>query len=94
LWFTETQNRAAGRGGNNYSGYSNPALDSLIHQAEQEPDAARRAALTGQATRMAVAELPFIPLLFTRLSWGLRQDLTMAPRADGATLAAHVRPAN
>ena len=90
----ETQNRAEGRGGNNYGGFSNPALDKLIHQAEQELDGTRRADLTAQATRMAVADLPIIPLLFTRLSWGLRSDLVMTPRADGATFAAQVRSAH
>jgi peptide/nickel transport system substrate-binding protein len=89
----ETQNRVEGRGGNNFSGFSNPVLDKLIHQSEQELDDARRTALTAQATRMAVADLPFIPLLFTRLSWGMRHDLAMTPRADGATFAAQVRSA-
>lgn len=89
----ETQNRAAGRGGNNYSGYSNPALDTLVQSAEQELDATRRAQLVEQATRIAINDVALVPLLFTKAYWGMRKSLTMAPRADAFTFAATVRPA-
>jgi peptide/nickel transport system substrate-binding protein len=87
----ETQNRPAGRGGNNFSGYSNPELDGLIHAAEQELDPAKRSALVEQATRMAAGDLVFVPLLFSKNYWGLRKGLTMTPRADAFTFAASVR---
>jgi len=90
----ETQDRTAGRGANNFSGYSNPALDTLIRRAEQELDPAKRAELVEQASRMAMAELPMIPVVFTKNIWGLRKALTLVPRADGFTFAADIKPAD
>ena len=90
----ETQSRERGRGGNNFSGYSNPELDGLVHQAEQELDAGKRAALVEQATRLAVHDVAFVPLLFSKNFWGMRKDLAMVPRADGFTFAATVHSGN
>ena len=89
----ETQDRNAGRGGNNYSGYSNPELDKLIHAAEQELDPAKRAALVEQATRLAITDVAVVPVLYTKNIWGMRKGLTMTPRADAFTMAATVRSA-
>jgi peptide/nickel transport system substrate-binding protein len=86
----ETQNREAGRGGNNFTGYSNPELDKLIHAAEQELDPAKRSALVEQATRIAVHDVVFVPLLFTKNYWGMRKGLTMTPRADGLSFSSTV----
>ena len=89
----ETQDRSIGRGGNNYSGYSNPELDKLIRAAEQELDPAKRAALTEQATRIVVDQVVVVPLLFTKNIWGMRKDLTITPRADSFTYAETIRSA-
>ncbi|MBV8915132.1 MAG: ABC transporter substrate-binding protein [Acetobacteraceae bacterium] len=87
----ETQDRAAGRGGNNFSGYSNPELDRLIHAAEQELDPEKRGALVEQATRLAIDDVVLVPLLFTKNYWGMRKGLTMTPRADAFSFAATVQ---
>jgi peptide/nickel transport system substrate-binding protein len=89
----QTQDRASGRGGNNYSGYSNPELDRIITAAETELDDARRAELVREGTRIAINDTPIVPLLFTKSYWGVRRDLTLTPRADSLTFADTIRPA-
>jgi peptide/nickel transport system substrate-binding protein len=88
----QTQNRAAGKGGNNFTGYSNPTMDRLIDQAETELDDTKRAALVQQATRLAMSDVAIVPLLFTKNYWGVRRGLTLDLRADSLTFAATVKP--
>ena len=88
----ETQDRSAGRGGNNFSGYSNPELDRMIRAAEQELDPARRRDMVDRAIRLAIGDVALIPIVFTANYWGMRKDLTMTPRADAFTFAATVKP--
>jgi len=48
--------------GNNYGRYSNPEFDSLMEQATKEQDLAARAALLGQAEKLAMDEYAAIPI--------------------------------
>lgn len=48
----------------NYGGYSNPAADSLIQQANQESDQNRSLALYRQAEQQIVNDAPCMPLTF------------------------------
>ncbi|MBN9578165.1 MAG: hypothetical protein J0H26_07330 [Alphaproteobacteria bacterium] len=52
--------------GNNYGRYSNPAFDDLIHQAQNERDAAKRGALLNQAEQLALNDNAIIPVLFMK----------------------------
>ena len=85
-----------GTGGDaNTTGYANPAFDRLLVQAREEPTVLARADLYRQAERLALADLPAIPLFWpTSLSlarsnrwsglgsdaFGMPQLQTAAPR--------------
>ena len=51
-------------GGNNYGRYTNLAYDRMLDAAQQEPDAAKRAAMLKAAEAMALRDYPWIPLRF------------------------------
>ncbi|MBX3180958.1 MAG: peptide ABC transporter substrate-binding protein [Candidatus Hydrogenedentes bacterium] len=51
-------------GGNNDTGYANPAYDALIEQAYNEPDRAARLALLKRAENLMLEDLPVIPIYF------------------------------
>jgi len=53
-----------GDSGNNYTGWSNPDYDQLLHQAARTDDPAARAALFQQAESLLVADAPFIPIYY------------------------------
>jgi oligopeptide transport system substrate-binding protein len=56
-----------GSGGrDNSSGYANPALDTLVATAPSIADAGLRAARYQQAERLALADLPVVPLFWQR----------------------------
>jgi peptide/nickel transport system substrate-binding protein len=55
---------ANGYGGSNYIGYSNPQMDKLIDQAEQELDPAKQKALWATMQEIYARELPVVPLFF------------------------------
>jgi peptide/nickel transport system substrate-binding protein len=89
---TQTMDRDRGRGGNNYTGYSNPDVDQMVSEAEAEPDDAKRVDLVRRATRQAIGDTAIVPVYFTKAIWGLRRDLTMTPRADAFTFVDTIRP--
>lgn len=49
-------------GGNNNTGWSDPAYEALLRQAAMEPDLAQRAAVLGQAEALLNEQVPFIPI--------------------------------
>lgn len=53
-----------GDSGNNYTGWSNPDYDQLLHQASRTDDPAVREALFQQAEALLVADAPFIPIYY------------------------------
>jgi oligopeptide transport system substrate-binding protein len=53
-------------GGNNRSGWSNPAYDALIRQAAQTPENTRRHALFQEAEGILMKETPILPIYFYR----------------------------
>ena len=57
-------NAANGRSGQNYMGYSNPKVDSLIDKLEVEFNATKRAAIAREIIKYYVDELPVLPLYF------------------------------
>ena len=70
--------------GNNHSGWSNPAYDRLLQEANREADPEQRLALLRQAEALALADQPLLPLyVYTRCQvikpyvrgiWGNHQD--------------------
>jgi oligopeptide transport system substrate-binding protein len=61
----------------NYAGYRNPKFDAALNAAESEPDAGKRAALLKSAERIALADLPWLPIRF------LSQSEAVGPRVGG-----------
>ena len=51
-------------GGNNHTGYADPAFDTLIRQAYAETDEAKRLTLLKQAEDIVLRDLPVIPVYF------------------------------
>lgn len=50
--------------GNNNTGWSNDAYDTLLEKSRQEPDAAKRRAHLEAAEKLLIDEVPIIPLYF------------------------------
>jgi oligopeptide transport system substrate-binding protein len=61
----------------NYAGYRNAKFDAAMAAAEAEPDPARRVRLLQQAERIALADLPWLPIRF------LSQTEAVGPRVGG-----------
>ena len=51
-------------GPQNYGDYANPAFDALLAKADQEPDAARRAAYMAEAERIMLDDAPIAPIFY------------------------------
>lgn len=51
-------------GAQNYGDYSNPAYDALLARADQEPDAARRAAILAEAEQLMLDDASVVPTYF------------------------------
>ncbi|HEX2759727.1 MAG TPA: ABC transporter substrate-binding protein, partial [Rhizomicrobium sp.] len=62
---------------NNYAGYRNAKFDAAMTRAEREPDAAKRAALLQAAERIALTDMPWVPIRY------LSQSEAVGPRVDG-----------
>jgi peptide/nickel transport system substrate-binding protein len=84
---------ARGRGGSNRSGYANPAMEGLVDRALATLDPAARENLYRQATRLAIADLPILPLHHQVNVWATRRGLTYEGRSDERTMAMSLRPA-
>ena len=61
----------------NYAGYRNAKFDAAMTAAEDEPDAARRARLLQTAERIALTDMPWLPIRF------LSQSEAVGPRVGG-----------
>ncbi|HKB96411.1 MAG TPA: peptide ABC transporter substrate-binding protein [Rhizomicrobium sp.] len=61
----------------NYAGYRSVKFDAALAAAEREPDSARRAGLLQAAERIALADMPWLPIRF------LSQSEAVGPRVGG-----------
>jgi len=82
---------ARGAGDSNYSGYSSRELDRLLLEADRAKGIPARTRLLQQAMKLAMDELPIIPLLIPDDIYALRRDIRWSPRADGRVLAWDLR---
>lgn len=89
-----TMDPKTGMGHTNRGRYSNPELDALIKQAQTTVDEKKREALLQQASKLAMADYPIIPLHFEVTPWALKKGITYKPRIDQYTLATEIRPAS
>jgi peptide/nickel transport system substrate-binding protein len=60
----------------NFSGYSNPELDSLLQEAASEADQAKRTALYDQAQKIILRDQPVVLLFSPKTIAAARQSLT------------------
>ena len=61
----------------NYAGYSNPKFDATMASAEREPDPAKRAALLKAGEKIALADMPWVPIRYRSRS------VAVSPRVGG-----------
>jgi oligopeptide transport system substrate-binding protein len=80
-------------GGNNRTGWSNPAYDRLLAEAATLNEPAARFARLRQAEALMLAEAPIIPLYYQINTWATRKGLTYVARSDEYSLAQFVTPA-
>jgi peptide/nickel transport system substrate-binding protein len=73
-----TTDAAKGQGTSNYGGWSNPGFDALANRAFTTMDPAVRADLLRQAGRIALGEMPVIPVHFEGASWATRRAIRYA----------------
>ncbi|NYT57961.1 ABC transporter substrate-binding protein [Alcaligenaceae bacterium] len=86
-YWTTTYNKELGVGSSNYGRYSNPELDKVYLQAMRTLDDSKRSELLQQAVKMALADMPNIPLHFESGVWAYRKGIAYEGRADQRTLA-------
>lgn len=85
--------RARGFGASNYAGYGNRALDELIETSAGTRQLGERRRLLQQCTRLAMKDLPMIPLFERDWSFAFREDVRWETRADGRLLASDLHRA-
>ena len=88
-----TVNPDRGRGSSNRGRYSNPVTDHLIEQAMITADDSAREKLLQEATRIAVADVAFIPLHNQMNIWGMSPKYNYTARQDEETHAMSIHPA-
>ena len=82
--------RTKGQGGDgiwNFSGYSNPKIDTIIDALKAEVDLKKRAELTKAALLLEQADVGHIPLHHQVIPWAMRSNITVVHRADNRMLA-------
>jgi peptide/nickel transport system substrate-binding protein len=81
---------ARGMGGENTTGFSDPALDLAIERASEEMRASLRSGHMAEIMKRALEEGPLIPLYSPTWTYGVRSGLRFSPRLDMAVPAAAV----
>lgn len=86
-----TVDREKRAGVNNWSRYSNPALDALTEQSFRILDTDAREKVLQQAVKLVADDVAVIPLFHLALAWGVRAGLTFAANMSDYTAAMDVR---
>jgi peptide/nickel transport system substrate-binding protein len=69
-------------GANASTNYSNKRIDEIVGQAAGQFDGAKRAALLREANRLAMTDLPHIPLHYQMDIYAVRKNIDWFPRRD------------
>jgi peptide/nickel transport system substrate-binding protein len=80
-----------GGGSWNGGGYSNAKVDSLIEQAQIEPDAEKRRGYIREAHRLHNAEVGHLPLYHMMIPWAMAAKVTVPHRADNQLEVRYVK---
>jgi peptide/nickel transport system substrate-binding protein len=86
-YWVVTNNKELGVGSSNYGRYSNPELDQTYQTAMHTLDDGKRSAMLQQAVKMALADMPNIPLHWESGVWAYRKGIAYEGRADQRTMA-------
>jgi len=92
LWVASTD-APKGIGTSNYGGFTSPEFDKVYLAAAGTVDPVKRRAELEKATKIALDNVPLIPLHFESTIWAFRKDLNYEGRRDQYTLATSVTPA-
>jgi len=87
-----TLDRANNIGTSNYGGFSHAGFDQIYLDAVVTMDNEKRRKLLEDATRIALDNVPYIPLHFESTIWAFREGLSYEGRRDQYTLATSVKP--
>ena len=82
-----TRNKPLNLGGSNYSNYSNPDFDAAMTAWAVETDEAKAFEYNQAAMRVAVEDLPGIPLYYQHSIWAHTSDISVSGRPDERTFA-------
>ena len=66
----------------NYGHYSNPRIDEITGNVEKETDQTKRQTMVAEAFSILQQDVGYLPLHQQPLSWGVRDGVTLAQRAD------------
>ncbi len=91
-YWVATTDKDKGLGTSNYGGFNLPAFDQVFVPAMSQMDANARKAAYQQATQIALANVPLIPLHFESSIWAFKKGLSYEGRRDQYTLAMSVKP--
>ena len=87
----QTPNKTTKKGQFNAGGYSNPEIDELADDMEQETDKAKRDAMIAEATKLYVDDFAYIPLHQQALVWAARKNIDLVQPARRQLLPAALR---
>ena len=87
-----TPDPKTGMGHTNRGRYSNPEVDALITEAQRTVEDGKREELLRRASKLAMSDVPLVPLHFEITPWAFRKGLTYKARVDQYTLATEVKP--
>lgn len=82
-----TRDKNLNLGASNYSNYHNDAFDAAMAKWAVETDTAKSNSYAQEAARIAVRDLPGIPLYYQHSLWAHDSDLTVKGRPDERTWA-------
>lgn len=88
-----SHDKANGKGPFNRVRYSNADFDAALAAAMQEFDTEKRNAMLADATRMAFAETPIVPLYWQKVHWAMKAGLAYDGGLSEATVAQDVAKA-
>ena len=86
-----TRETGTGLGRANTGGYSSPEADRLVDEAARTLDPPRRKAVLQQLMRLAMHDLPWVPLYLEEEVYLSREGIDWEPRLDNYVLLSEVR---
>ena len=88
-----TYDKEAGTGAFNRMRFSSPEFDAALSKAQSEFDLVKRNEMLAEATRIAFAKTPIVPLYWQKIDWAMKKGLTLEAGLSEYTLPQNVRVA-